>query len=233
MRVRILLAGLGLIAAVGCASCLIRSGAGDSERTDAQESELRSVVPAREGGLEEGATASSARFEPSLRLASTEDAFPSEIRFDGAKLVLNGSGLCEWGVFGIDLYRAALYLGAPARDLDSVLETESPVVIHLHFVRSLTKDQLATAYSASVKTNTGDGFGSHEASLQELCNLLVSVDDGDSLTFVADLERRVEVLRNGSSLGFAGDRSFARLFVDLYLGDKPPTKALRRGLFGL
>ena len=41
-----------------------------------------------------------------------------------------------------------------------------------------------------------------------------------------------EVFANGRSRGVVEDAGFARLFVELYLGDNPPTVALRDALLG-
>ncbi len=40
------------------------------------------------------------------------------------------------------------------------------------------------------------------------------------------------ILRDGRVVDRVGEESFRRLFLQLYLGDQPPTAALRDGLLG-
>lgn len=172
------------------------------------------------------------RFDPILRPASDYGAFPARIEWDGAPLVLNGAGLCEWGFLAIDLYRAALYLDAARSDLDSILASGSRVVLHLHFLRELTREQLVEAYRASVRVNAGSELPRYAAALDGFCATLARVDAGDGLTFVVEPEGRLEVFRNGEPRGVVEDAAFASLFVRLYLGEKPPTGSLKDALLG-
>ncbi|MHC4513099.1 MAG: chalcone isomerase family protein [Planctomycetota bacterium] len=91
-----------------------------------------------------------------------DGAFPRRVLFRDRTLVLNGTGLCEWGVLGIDLYTAAL----------------------------------------------------------------------SAFTFTAEPGTGLWVQHDGRLVASIPDPKFANLFVLLYLGDKPPTRALRDGLLG-
>ncbi|MGE0144248.1 MAG: hypothetical protein AB7T19_13260, partial [Planctomycetota bacterium] len=57
--------------------------------------------------------------------------FPARLAIDSRELQLNGDGLCEWGIFGIDLYRAALYTERPCRTLVEAMQPPQIIVIHL------------------------------------------------------------------------------------------------------
>lgn len=157
---------------------------------------------------------------------------PAEFAFAGRQLPRNGQGLCEWGLLGIDLYRAALYCTAPVRSAEQALAPEQTLVFHLEFVRGLTAAQLRAAFAAAVKANAGNGAADHAAALQALDATMRDVRAGDSYTFGCEPGRGVVVLRNGEELGRIGDEPFRRLFVRLYLGEHPPTTALRDGLLG-
>ncbi|MEM7200188.1 MAG: chalcone isomerase family protein [Planctomycetota bacterium] len=168
------------------------------------------------------------------RIAIDGKTFPPRVRCFDQELQLNGAGLCEWGIFGFDLYRAALYSEAPFRTTEAALAAaeDQVIVVHLDFVRRLSKAQLEQAYSASVKANTGEQFPRFEAPLAELLETMKEVQDGDSYTFTVEPDVGVWVQRDGVPLAKIEDPEFGRLFVRLYVGDQPPTKALREGLLG-
>lgn len=163
---------------------------------------------------------------------SADGQFAPSLRWGEQELQCNGQGLCEWGVFGIDLYTAALYCERPTRDLATALTPDQRTVFHLHFVRSLTGAQLAEAYTASTRVNTGDRFGDFAAPLQQLVAAMQTVQAGDRYTFFGEPGKGLTIARNGVVVGTVSDDAFRRLFVQLYLGDQPPTAALRKALLG-
>lgn len=163
---------------------------------------------------------------------SADGTFAESLLWDERELQRNGQGLCEWGVFGIDLYIAALYCERPTRDFATALTPDQRTVFHLHFVRSLTGAQLAEAYTASTRLNTGDRFGDFAAPLQQLVAAMQTVQAGDRYTFFGEPGKGLTIARNGVVVGKVVDDAFRRLFVQLYLGDQPPTAALRKALLG-
>lgn len=170
---------------------------------------------------------------PPVPQRSPAGTFPESLSWQASTLQRNGVGLCEWGLLGIDLYVAAFYAERPARSLTEVLEPDQRTLIHLHFVRSLSADQLRAAFTAATRANTGDRFGDHAAPLQLLLDAMQPVTAGDSYTFAGAPGAGLTILRNGAPAGAIDDDDFRRLFLRLYLGDRPPTKALRDGLLGV
>ncbi len=162
----------------------------------------------------------------------TDGRFAASLQWGGRELLCNGQGLCEWGIFGIDLYTAALYCERRATDLASALEPDQRTVFHLHFVRSLTGAQLAEAYTASTRVNAGEQFGNFAAPLQQLVAAMQTVQIGDCYTFYGEPGQGLTIARNGEQVGHVDDDAFRRLFVRLYLGDQPPTAGLRNALLG-
>lgn len=158
--------------------------------------------------------------------------FPDAIEVDGNRLSLQGAGLCEWGFLGIDLYRAALYVEQPLQTADEALAKDQRMVIHLDFVRELTKDQLCAAWRGSVEFNAKGDAHDHGPALQLLCDAMRNVDDGDRYTFALTPDDGMRVLHNGTECAHIVDEAFRRLFVKLYLGPNPPTKALRKAMLG-
>jgi hypothetical protein len=158
--------------------------------------------------------------------------FPATVSYGDRPLLQNGVGLCEWGFLGIDLYEAALYAERKVDSAAAALAEDQVLIIHLDFSRSLSADQLREAFTGATAANTGDQFGRYEPALQQLLATMRPVEARDCYTFVADPQLGLVVQRDGRELAVIDDDEFRRLFVRLYLGDRPPTEALRDGLLG-
>lgn len=147
-------------------------------------------------------------------------------------LHLNGAGLCEWGIFGIDLYWAALYLEEKTGDSKTVIASEQTKSFHMHFVRSLTREQMQEAYTASIKINAGKNLARYEKRLDQFVNLLTAMNEGDDLVFVFRPGRGLQVFVRDRLRGTIEGDDFGRLFFKLYFGPNPPDENLKKGLLG-
>jgi len=167
------------------------------------------------------------------RIARAKDgSFPASVTLQGSALQLNGAGLCEWGIFGIDLYHGALYVTSKPETASEALAAEQAMAVHLDFCRELTAAQLREAYTASVKVNAGKDLARYEPALKALCDAMATVKEGDAYTFLLVPEQGTKVLRNGKEVASVPCEDFRKLFVRLYLGDKPPTAELRKAMLG-
>jgi len=161
-----------------------------------------------------------------------DGSFPDAVEVDGHRLPLQGAGLCEWGLLGIDLSRAALDVEEPLQTATDAMTKDQRMVIHLDFVRELTKDQLCAAWRGSVEVNAKGDTHDHGPALQLLCESMRTVDDGDRYTFALTPNDGMRVLHNDKECAHIVDEAFRRLFVKLYLGPNPPTKSLRKAMLG-
>jgi hypothetical protein len=167
-----------------------------------------------------------------VAIARNKGKFPAEIDCNGMRLSLQGAGMCEWGFLGIDLYDCAFYVEKKVATVDDALRADQAMVIHLHFVRSLTKDQLCSAWRGSVEVNQKGEPHDYAASLQQLCDAMRDVGDGDQFSFYLQPGNGMRALHNGTECAHIDDEAFRRLFVKLYLGPNPPTKSLKKAMLG-
>lgn len=164
--------------------------------------------------------------------AGRADRFAPRVQVGDRTARLNGTGLCEWGFFAIDLYYAALYLEKPSSDPRVVIDSKQAKRVHLRFVRALTRSQLQQAYTAAVRVNAGKDLPRYQARLAQLTAAMEDVRDGDSLIFDHLPGRGIEVrIKQKLKCLIKGD-DFARLFFTLYFGPKPPDTNLKRGMLG-
>jgi hypothetical protein len=158
--------------------------------------------------------------------------FTPELAVDDRPLVLNGTGLCEWGFFAVDLYWAALYLESRSSDPERIIKSDQVMKIHLHFVRALTRDQLREAYRAAFKVNAGDKLKLYQKRLDRLTDMMADVNEGDSLVFTFIPGQGLKVTVKGKDRGGIAGDDFGRMFMTLYLGKHCPDEDLRAGLLG-
>jgi len=161
-------------------------------------------------------------------LRADEDDEPEKITLE-----LNGVGLCEWGFFAVDLYRAGLYLEKPCRDPQKIIDSGDAKCIHLYFLRSLSREQLRKAYDAAFKVNAKQVLPALKERIDKLLDMMEDVEKGDSLIFVYLPELGIEVRLKNRVKGVIEGFDFASAFFRLYLGSSPPDEDLKRGLLGL
>ncbi|MEM7235946.1 MAG: chalcone isomerase family protein [Planctomycetota bacterium] len=158
--------------------------------------------------------------------------FPLTRKVGEKPLRLNGKGLCEWGFFGIDLYWGALYLESKTTKSSDVLKVERSKRIELLFLRALTKDQMRQAFSAAFEANAGKDLKKHRKDIDAFLRLHRSVKVGERWSYSYVPKVGLDVFAGKKKLFRFTDESFCKLFFKLYVGPKPPTKALRSGLLG-
>lgn len=158
--------------------------------------------------------------------------FPVRIDDGSRKLHINGWGLCEWGIFGVDLYHCALHVESTSRDAKTLLKRDQAYNIHLHFERDLTRDQMKKAYRTSIEANTGKQIGKYRARLNQLLAVMPAVEERDNLHFRYVPNKGMTMSLNGKALRTIPGSDWGTMFLRLYVGPKPPTKDLRKGLLG-
>lgn len=155
-------------------------------------------------------------------------ALPDVVRVGDQDLVFNGGGLNA--KLGFDLYVGALYLPERCADPAAIIASDAPKRMVMHFVRRLP--------AVLVRAGIRDGFASVPASeamadpIDTFVSWVEDADPGEELVFDY-------VPGEGSVLWFGGRRkgvipgsAFGRLVVEVFVGDDPPSQALRRGLLG-
>ncbi len=134
-------------------------------------------------------------------------------------------------MLGFNLYRGALYVERTSTNAEELLQADQTTLVYLHFVRKLSQSQLQDAFRASVHYQVGEN-SEWEPQLQTLLGWMVDVQKGDAMAFVIDDEQHLIGYLNGQPMGKIQSSEFGKLFLRLYLGNKPPTEALKKGMLG-
>ena len=160
-------------------------------------------------------------------------AFPPSVAVDGRTLVLNGAGLRVFFLM-VDGYASALYLPAPAHDLDAVLAEPGPKAVRTVFLHAASASQLRDelgrihdGYCRRVSCDAAD-----ENAYRTLRDHETPVRPGDSETLLVAADG-VTVSRNGTVIVRLADAHFGNALLGSMLGPSAPTSGYRSGMLGL
>jgi hypothetical protein len=159
---------------------------------------------------------------------------PDIYNVDGQPLVLNGIGLRTFTIFRVRGYVAALYLPRPSRDARQILDSSGPKVIRLQFIRGGSKAEVEQEYRKGEAVNCGHGecAPSDQSDFERLVAAAPAVNPGDTSTYVFT-DGRVRVYANDRLIADFANADLARRLLSGFIGDHPPTQALRSELLGL
>jgi hypothetical protein len=155
---------------------------------------------------------------------------PDTLKPGDTTLKLNGLGLRKKAMFKV--YVGGLYLESPSKDAGAILATDQARAIRMHFLRDLTKAQLVEAFQEGFEANAKDKTG-QRAAFDKLLELVPNVKEGDTLTF-AYLPGKGTALQVGNTeLGSFAGKGLGDAVFSIFLGPKPPTEDLKKGMLGL
>ena len=162
-----------------------------------------------------------------------DDRFAPTIEIANKTLKKNGEALCEWGFFGLDLYRVALWVEAPSSDPNQLLKPGLVSCLELQFVRSLSQKQMREAYQESIKVNQPkDMAESLKASIDQFIATVEAAPKGSKMQLICLPGKGLEVRQKQKKALIPGDQLFLDLILNLYIGNKPPTPEVAKGLLG-
>jgi len=157
---------------------------------------------------------------------------PDTATVDGKTLVLNGMGLREATWLKVDVYVAGLYIEKVSSDAPGIVATDGPKLLVLKFVRDVDRDDIVKAWSDGFKNNATVPVSQLKPLIDRMNGWMPGFDDGDTLSFTYAPGKGVEVAVNGARKGVIQGGDFARSLFSIWLGPKPPTGALKKGLLG-
>jgi len=138
---------------------------------------------------------------------------------NGQTLVLNGAGVRK--KFFIKVYVGGLYLPAKMSNPASILASDSPRRMVMHFVYSVSKDQMCEAWQEGLDANTPNSSAEVKGGFKTLCSLMDAIPKGNRLvvTYVPGTGTVVEV--NGKVKGTIPGKATADAIVATWIGPKP------------
>lgn len=156
---------------------------------------------------------------------------PDSVQAGGSTLVLNGLGVRK--KFVVKVYVAGLYLEQKSSDPGGILKTDARKRIVMHFVRDVSKGQIADAFSESFRNNSPDASKTMQAEITQLLGALENLKNGDEMVFTYIPGTGTTLAINGQEKLTIAAPAFSPLLFAVWLGPKPPNADLKKGMLGL
>jgi hypothetical protein len=152
---------------------------------------------------------------------------PDSTSAGGHALVLNGMGLRTRFTFKV--YVAGLYLPQKSNDGPAIAGADLPKRIVLHFVRDVESDSMKEAISNGFDDNAKKTL---KAQIDQFTSALEPFKVGDemSVTYLPGTGTVLNV-KGKDKLTIPG-MEFAKALFGIWLGPKPPSAELKKGLLG-
>ncbi|MBV8519123.1 MAG: chalcone isomerase family protein [Acidobacteria bacterium] len=146
-------------------------------------------------------------------------------------LVLNGAALRK--KLFIKVYVGGLYLPAKQTSAATVIATDAPRRMVLHFLFSVSKSQMADAWQEGLEDNTPNASPEVKTAFKTLQSWMEDVPSGHTivLTYVPGIGTTVEV--NGKSKGTLGGKATSDAILNTWIGPKPgPGDDFKKAVLG-
>lgn len=152
---------------------------------------------------------------------------PDSVSVGGKTLVLNGLGLRSKMMFKV--YVAGLYVEQKSTDGNAIASADAPKRITLHFVRSVSLDQIKEAIVDGFDANAKAAL---KAQIDQFGAALEPFNENDemSVTYVPNTGTVLNV-KGKDKLTIPG-LPFAKALFGIWLGPNPPSTSLRDGMLG-
>jgi hypothetical protein len=143
----------------------------------------------------------------------------NSVAVNNQTLVLNGGGIRK--KFFIKVYVGGLYLPAKNKDATAIMAADAPRRMVMHFVYSVSKDQMCEAWEEGLEANTPNASAEVKGAFKTLCTQMEAIPKGNRLvlTYVPGTGTTVEI--NGKNKGVLPGKPTADAILATWLGPKP------------
>jgi hypothetical protein len=155
---------------------------------------------------------------------------PDSQQVAGKSLVLNGVGLRTKMM--VKVYVAGLYLEQKSSDPNAIMKSDTPKQIVMKFVHGASKSQMADAFNDGFSDNSPDALKTMKADIDKLIGALDAINTGDTMVFTYVPGTGTTLAINGKDRVTIPGQPFAQALLSVWLGPKPPTTDLKKGMLG-
>jgi hypothetical protein len=157
------------------------------------------------------------------------------LKVGGSDLQLNGGGVrVKFGIAKV--YVGALYTAQKTADANAVISASTPRRMQISMLRDVAAEDLHSSFIDGLEDNTSSAeFAGFKPRIQEMNAIFQSVKEvkkGDviALDFIPGKGTQITVRGQVKDV-IAGD-DFARALLKIWLGGKPASSDLKKGLLG-
>ena len=156
---------------------------------------------------------------------------PDKAEIKGQTLVLNGMGLRS--KLFIKVYVGGLYLSQKEKSAPQVLAADAPRRMVMHFLYSVSHDQMCDAWNEGLEDNTPKASAEVKKAFATLCSWMEPIPKGHELvlTYVPGEGTTVEV--NGKTKGTLPDKAVSDAILATWIGPDPaPGADFKKAVLG-
>jgi Chalcone isomerase-like len=155
---------------------------------------------------------------------------PDTAQVGGKTLVLNGLGLRS--ELMVKVYVAGLYLEQKSSDPSAIIKADAPNRIVMQFLHSASKSQMTNAFTESFNDNTPDAMKTMKPDIDRFLGALDSLNVGDQMVFTYVPGTGTTVTIKGKDMLTIAGSAFKPVLLSVWLGPKPPTANVKKGMLG-
>jgi len=155
---------------------------------------------------------------------------PDSAQVGSSTLVLNGLGLRS--EFMVKVYVAGLYLQQKSSDPGAIIKADAPNRIVMQFLHGASQSQMANAFKESFNDNTPDAMKTMKPDIDRLLGALEPVKPGDQMIFTYVPGTGTTFAINGKDKLTIAGSAFNPVLLSVWMGPKPPTAAVKKGMLG-
>lgn len=155
---------------------------------------------------------------------------PDTAQVGNTKLVLNGLGLRT--EFMVKVYVAGLYLEQKSSDAGAIIKADAPNRIVMQFLHGASQSQMANAFTESFNDNTPEAMKTMKPDIDRLLGALEPVKPGDQMIFTYVPGTGTTFAINGKDKLTIAGSAFNPVILSVWLGPKPPTANVKKGMLG-
>ena len=152
----------------------------------------------------------------------------------GDILVLNGSGLRE--KFWVDVYVGSLYLQKPLKDVADILSSNQAFRIQLNFLyKEVSKEKLLNSWKEGFEKNqTAEALEALASRIETFYSYFTkSALRDDVYVFSYQPEVGTRTSLNAVDMGLIQGEDFKNALLEIWLGNYPADKDLKKDMLGL
>ena len=155
---------------------------------------------------------------------------PDSTSVGGKTLVLNGLGLRS--KLFIKIYVGGLYVETKSVDAAALIAADAPKKLVMHFLYAPSKAQMTDAFHEGFEGNAPAYFAQHRAEVDRFLAAVDGVGKGEEMTLTYVPATGTTLAIRGKDVATIAGADFMRAAFAIWLGPKPPTADLKKGLLG-
>ena len=153
---------------------------------------------------------------------------PDTVAVGGKTLVLNGMGIRTRVFFKI--YVGGLYLEAKSRDAAAIVRSDAAKRVVMHFLYGeVTRDRMVETFTDGFRNNAP---GAPRADVDRFIAAIEGMKKGDQMVVTYQPGTGTTLTVRGQDKLTIPGLPFAQAVFSVWLGPKPPTADLRKGMLG-